>query len=346
MVNKTLYIRKFDKSKYSVLFDSKSGLFIRKEYKGYDEPFCNVESPELLDISITNYCEKACEFCYRESSVKGQHMCLNDYKKIIVQASELGVFQVALGGGNPNQHPDFIEILKMTRENGIVPSYTTNGHGINDDIIKATKMYCGAVAVSLYEPYNESFYSIQKFLNDGVKVNIHYLLSEETINSAINILNNPQKLQGINALVFLNYKPISSQTHSLLKSSNQITKFIQTINNNNFNFKIGFDSCSISFLLQEGLLTDDKCLDFCEAGRFSAFISEKAEMYPCSFMVSKYKGASLKNNRIGEVWKHDENFVKIRKTIKDNRCKNKCRYVNQCNGGCSLFTDINHKSCF
>jgi MoaA/NifB/PqqE/SkfB family radical SAM enzyme len=53
-------------------------------------------------------------------------------------------FQVALGGGNPNQHPDFIEILRLTREDyGIVPNYTTNGRGLSDTVLEATRRYCG-----------------------------------------------------------------------------------------------------------------------------------------------------------------------------------------------------------
>ena len=87
-------------------------------------------------------------------------MSLENYKKIIQQARNLGVMQVALGGGNPNQHPDFIQIIKMTRELGIIPSYTTNGKGLTEKILKASQKFCGAVAVSLYEPYDESYKAI------------------------------------------------------------------------------------------------------------------------------------------------------------------------------------------
>lgn len=58
-------------------------------------------------------------------------MSISDYKSVIDQAAEMGTFQVALGGGNPNQHPDFIEMLEYTRSKGIVPNYTTNGLGLS-----------------------------------------------------------------------------------------------------------------------------------------------------------------------------------------------------------------------
>ncbi len=74
-------------------------------------------------------------------------MALVDYKNVIEQAAEMGVFQVALGGGNPNQHPDFVEILESTASKGIVPNYATNGRGLGNDILEATRKHCGAVAV-------------------------------------------------------------------------------------------------------------------------------------------------------------------------------------------------------
>ena len=97
-----------DKYGYKALFDENTGKTIRLD--GADN--CNnwkKSGPELLDISITNYCERNCSFCYRNSSKVGKHMSTSLYRDIINEAKELKVFQVALGGGNPNQHPDFVD---------------------------------------------------------------------------------------------------------------------------------------------------------------------------------------------------------------------------------------------
>ena len=67
-------------------------------------------------------------------------MSIRDYDQIMNQVKNLPVNQVALGGGNPNQHPDFCEILRSTREEyGIVPSYTTNGRGLTQDVIESSR---------------------------------------------------------------------------------------------------------------------------------------------------------------------------------------------------------------
>lgn len=133
-----ILLKKNHEGNYLLLFDKNSGVSVRVGIDGKD-PFWNPKGPELLDISITNYCEKGCSFCYRGSHIAGVHMSIEEYECIIRQAARVGVVQVALGGGNPNQHPQFIDILKLTRKYGIIPSYTTNGLGMTREIYEASK---------------------------------------------------------------------------------------------------------------------------------------------------------------------------------------------------------------
>ena len=139
---------------YSTFFNARAGFFARiPETPGKREPFWSPHGPELMDISITNWCITAVFSVDKSSTRHGSHMALANYKRVIDnEAADMGTFQVALGGGNPNQHPDFIDILDYTWSKGIVPNYTTNGRGLTDDILAATLRNCGAVAVSAYPP--------------------------------------------------------------------------------------------------------------------------------------------------------------------------------------------------
>ena len=205
-----IIVNQYPTQTYSTIFNQRSGLLIRSDDEFGNDPFWCSYGPELIDISITNWCDKGCSFCYKKSSRTGTHLSLDAYKSVLQQAAQMRVLQVALGGGNPNQHPDFCEILRLTRdEYNIIPSYTTNGRGLSEDVLTATKKYCGAVAVSVYEPYDEAFFAIQKLLDYGIKTNVHFLLSSKSIKTAIDWLHNlPSALEGINAIIFLNYKPV------------------------------------------------------------------------------------------------------------------------------------------
>jgi radical SAM protein with 4Fe4S-binding SPASM domain len=337
-----IIINQYPSQSYSTIFNQNSGLFFRLDDENGNDPFWCSYGPELIDISITNWCDKECSFCYKNSSRAGTHLNLDAYKSILQQAAQMKVLQVVLGGGNPNQHPDFCEILRLTRdEYNIIPSYTTNGRGLSEDILTATEKHCGAVAVSVYEPYDEAFWAIQKLLDCGIKTNIHFLLSSKSIDTAIEWLQDlPNALKGINAIIFLNYKPVGRNPNPklLAKNSHNISTFFHLAGIPH-KFKIGFDSCSISGIVRF-INTSPIFTERCEAGRFSMYISEDNKMYPCSFMIGKVEGVSITHDNVQSVWRNHEVFTRIRDLLSQNSC-NDCVAKNTCSGGCPIFPEIN-----
>ncbi|EOS67466.1 radical SAM additional 4Fe4S-binding SPASM domain-containing protein [Oscillibacter sp. 1-3] len=340
----SLMIRCYKESGYFVCFDLESGQMLRGSMTG-EEPFWNRRGPELLDISITNYCERNCDFCYRETSSNGTFMPLEQYTKIIAQAETAGVLQVALGGGNPNQHPDFVSILEVTRKHHIIPSYTTNGQGMTDEIYNATKCYCGAMAVSWYEPYSEATQVIKNCQERDIKVNIHYLLHRNNIRVATEMLRRPPAfLQQVNAIVFLNYKPVRSPRSLCLMDTCELDDFLSAVQVFR-GCKIGFDSCMISYLAKIEAALAVSTIDFCEAGRFSAFISESGNMYPCSFMCDgDTAGIDLNLISLEDAWRYGDSLQKMRHRLSGpsrqkypiEDCK-KCDQFSMCHGGCPIF---------
>lgn len=337
-----LNIKHYKQQHYSTLFNPRTGFFARVEDDGFPEPFWSEHGPELLDISITNWCDNDCFFCYRNSHKSGHHMTVSEYETIMLQASQMGVLQVALGGGNPNQHPDFCKILELTRNvYGIIPSYTTNGKGLSQEVVKMSSEVCGAVAVSAYPPYSLAVEAVEKFTQAGIKTNLHFILDADSIKTALSWIENPPLfLKNINAIVFLNYKPVGRQKDNrLLNKSPLIRDFFKVIQNEQLPFKAGFDSCMVSALAS--LTTFNTCFyDACEAARFSMYISEKLIMYPCSFMESITDGVSLNHKSLLDTWRNGSAFKLIRKQLQLMKCPT-CKYIIYCKGGCPVFPEIN-----
>lgn len=67
--------------------------------------------PELVDIKITDFCQAGCRFCYQGSTPAGKHASWERLNNIRVVLAELEVFEVALGGGEPTEYPDFSDLL-------------------------------------------------------------------------------------------------------------------------------------------------------------------------------------------------------------------------------------------
>ncbi len=166
------------------------------------------EGPLLLDVAITNRCNRECDFCYRQSKINGYDMPIEDYTFLLTQAKQCGVQQIAIGGGEPTLHPNFIDILRLTSENGIMPNYSTNADHLTDEMLIATKKYCGAIAVSIYENIDSYKDTIERIVDFGIIVNLHMILRSDLISYYVDILKNPpQWLKKVNAIIFLNYKP-------------------------------------------------------------------------------------------------------------------------------------------
>lgn len=324
---------------YKIMFSKKTGFFVRMEEEGCPEPFWAEDGPELLDISITNYCEHGCDFCYRKSNKSGRHIHIDEFTRVLDQAKHLGVLQIALGGGNPNQHPQFIDILKMIREAGIVPSYTSNGEGLSDEILKATKKYCGAMAISLYPPY-ERYNELTTYIHSfGIKLNLHVILKTDTIETLIDWLKAPPSwFANINALIVLNYKPVASSPSLMVTDRKQLQEFYNAVSECK-HVKVGFDSCCVPGIVN-WMNIEPYLLESCEAARFSAFISEDLKMYPCSFMAKTDMYGDLRNSDMIDVWRNHPAFVEHRNKIKNNRCVG-CKKRDICNGGCVFMPVIN-----
>lgn len=329
MKNKSATKIKKDKNFISC-FNQETGFYFRTGIleDGKDtgvDPFM-ASFPELLDVGIMGHCihgkiglcQKAGIGCYQDGlHSNNPNMSLEDFKKIAEQCKGK-TFQFALGGcGDPDQHEHFEEILKVCKENGIVPNFTTSGFSMTKALAKLCKQYCGAVAVSWYRsPY--TLKAINLLLAEGVKTNIHYVLSKSTLTEALQHLrrdelnnsidrnkfnsqgdlaqsyshNTLQFPKGINAVIFLLHKPVGLGTKEdmITKDNKDFLNFLDLVNEREFPYKIGFDSCTVPALINLDKV-DPNCLDTCEGGRWSAYITPDMKLLPCSFDNQEQKWA-------------------------------------------------------
>jgi len=339
-----LIVKHFDADRYTAVFNPNGGFFARMEDDGAPEPFWSSHGPELLDIAVTNWCDRGCHFCYRKSDTSGTHMPLDDFEEVIRQAASMHVFQVALGGGNPNQHPRFPDMLALTRAKyGIVPNYTTNGRGLTDEVLRSSAKYCGAVAVSAYAPYAELERAIDLLVDAGVTVHVHFILTSASVGVAIDWLQKlPSFLTKAKAIVFLNYKPVGRYPNHdlLLNRSARLEEFFRLATSADLPIRIGFDTCTITGLARLGN-AQKISLEGCDAGRFSLFVSERLEVYPCSYMVETGQaGVPLRGTSLTDIWQKHPLFLGFRNAHQKGGCAD-CVTRGECLSGCPLFPEMN-----
>lgn len=113
-------------SDYWALFNPSTGAKIRFSFDDLDRRIEKASAPELIDLRITNYCTMGCPYCYMDSGLNGKHA--ENITDIVYPLADLGVFEVAIGGGEPTEHPKFAELVGSLHRHGIVPNFSTRNH--------------------------------------------------------------------------------------------------------------------------------------------------------------------------------------------------------------------------
>lgn len=157
------------------LFNAKTGAKVRFSFLREKEvsPFFRSSVPELVDLKITDYCNFGCKFCYQDSTPEGHHAPVESIYAFLDQCAELGVFEIAIGGGEPSLHPDFMSILEYGHNLGIVMNFTTKNPQIlrDEGVLKSTGRI--GFSVSSIEEFKKN-QDLLDSLDD--KVVIHYVM--------------------------------------------------------------------------------------------------------------------------------------------------------------------------
>ena len=342
----------FDKKyNFKTAFDTETGAYVRTgilDENGNDtgkDPFM-ASFPHLIDVGImghcihgkTGLCSKAGIGCYqRGAEVEHPNMSLEDFKWIAEQCNGR-CNQLALGGrGDPDQHEKFEEILKIARENNLVPNFTTSGYRLNSELARICKKYCGAVAVSWYRN-DYTIKAIRLLIENGVKTNIHFVLGNNSIDEAIKRLEEDDFPDGINAVIFLLHKPVGqgSISNMIKKNDTRIKDFFNQIDEKH-PFKVGMDSCCVPGAINYCKCIISETLDTCEGGRYSCYIGADMTMVPCSFDQEKKYKVSLREMDIEEAWNSDS-FNHFRNHLV--RACPECHKRELCMGGCPIIPEI------
>lgn len=162
---------------------------------------------EFYDVSLGTLCNAGCDFCYVSAKKNGEtyknpsetwKKWMETYNETITKDGMLLTerpFQIAIGSeGEPCMSPYLCDFLKTVYETNVVPNYTTNGiilsywdkpesgyYAKANEILDATKSYCGGVAVS----YGNK--ALHRYADDAIEgllakgdchVMIHHIISD------------------------------------------------------------------------------------------------------------------------------------------------------------------------
>lgn len=332
MLTNNLQTKVFKSEEYNYIFNRNNGFFARWGKTKDDDPEYSPFGPEILDIELSTICSRGCSFCYKSNSFKGKNMSFDTFRSIFDRFPST-LTQIAFGIGDIDANPDLWKIMEYCRGKGIIPNITISGERITSELFDKLADVCGAVAVSLYDK-DTCYGAVVELTSRMEQVNIHCLLSEETWDLCMQALEdsiNDPRLEGLNAIVFLQLKPKGRRNcfHSVKRG--KFSALILFALSKEVSF--GFDSCSAPNFLKV-VKNHPRFEEFrtivepCESTLFSYYINVEGKGFPCSFLerVSGYKGTDVVgcSNFLKGVWNHEETR-RFRYTITKNKDQQGCR---------------------
>ena len=159
---------KYQNGNYTVSIDLNTGTKIREN----DLDYFKADFPESMDVKITNRCNMNCYFCHEDSTCDGAHGDIMSESFI----DRLHPYtELAIGGGNVLEHPDFYDFLVKCKNLKLICNTTIRQEHFMQNLdfvrkLKDEKLIYG-LGISLSDPWQDGFIeAIKEFPNAVVHI--------------------------------------------------------------------------------------------------------------------------------------------------------------------------------
>lgn len=132
--------------------------------QSYADAISGMQAISTAMFELTYNCSEKCIHCYNVGATRNDNeisgrscseMVLDDYKRIIDELCELGLYKVCLTGGDPFSKPIVWEIIDYLYNKDIAFDIYTNGQSITNQIERLRDYYPRLVGLSIYSAIDE-----------------------------------------------------------------------------------------------------------------------------------------------------------------------------------------------
>ncbi len=337
-------------------------------------------APFLIVWNFTNMCNLRCRHCYqRADKPLPDELSLREKLRVVDELDRAGVAMVALSGGEPTIHPDFLTIIHELSRRGIYTGVATNGWRFADIdfLAKAVKAGLNYVEVSVdsakphrhdwFRGVNGAWERAVKALENAVKLGVNHAMAvtvtKMNVDEVEDILDLAESI-GVKRVVFFNFIPVGrgEEIVNLDLDPLEREEFLRTIYREMKRRKLeivstapqygrvaiqlsgGEDVAPTHFCVASDPVTKAvaEFVGGCGAGRIYAAIQPNGDVSPCVFMPIVV--GNLRRRSFIDIWNNTPLFHKLRnRELLWGFC-GKCPYKYVC-GGCrarayAYFNDV------
>jgi mycofactocin radical SAM maturase len=302
-----------------------------------------LRAPVNVTWEMTLKCNLRCAHCLSDSgSALPDELNYDECCRFIDQLTDMNVFQVNIGGGEPFSREDFVDLLDYAHKKGLVTCVSTNGTLVDDGLAKKLsrlKMLYLQVSLDGSTPQ----------VNDAIRGKGTY----KKIMIAMECLTRHQIPFSINTvLTRMNYGQLedlrkiahgfgSEMRVSRFRPSGRAKKNMAVLAPEKQQLENFADWLSDHDLVRTGdsffCLTSEhrrrKGLDMCGAAKMTCCVSPTGNVYPCAFLQEEpFCVGNIRHDGFQDLWDNAPVFQNLR-SLHVSTCMN-CDRFDVCRGGC------------
>lgn len=158
-------------------FDPDTGVSVRVRRPSTRE--LRAGAPRAVQIAVTNHCNLACGFCYRDQS-SDSAWTVDSLSTLLFDLDRAGVVEVTFGGGEPFAFKGFDELLQRLRATGLAVSVTTNGALVDAAMLRRIEGSYAELRLSLYDdPPHQPI--VDRFVAAGARFGVNLLVTPQRL---------------------------------------------------------------------------------------------------------------------------------------------------------------------
>jgi radical SAM protein with 4Fe4S-binding SPASM domain len=315
----------------------------------WEEPAAgHLSAPAEVHVVLSRRCAAGCKGCYVDATPRGAALSFADACAVLDELARMGVFHVALGGGEALELDYLFAVADHARSVGITPNLTTSGLGLDEATARRCAVF-GQINVSVDgvgRAYQEArgfdgFHHAERALRllRAVKpeVGINCVVSRSSYPHLREVAALARRL-ALNELELLRFKPVGRGAHL----AEELT----------FEQAVGIYPLARRLLLRHRIRVKLDCsfapmvfwhrpskqaaaffgVQGCVAGDVLAAVQPEGQLTGCSFTSAPEADARVPG-AVAAAWPHG--FAAFREFVQTapEPCAS-CDYLTLCRGGC------------
>src|SRR5438477_4493668 len=184
----------------------------------WDLPEGPLSAPTEVHVVLSRRCAAGCKGCYVDATPQGAALSYQEACGILDELAAMGVFHVALGGGEALELDYLFAVAEHARKVGITPNLTTSGLGLDQAAARKCAVF-GQINVSVdgvgaayaqargFDGYKHAEHALRLLRAVKAEVGVNCVVSRSSFDHVPDVARLVRKLR-LNELELLRFKPV------------------------------------------------------------------------------------------------------------------------------------------